>query len=287
MTTIVPAGVSPTGERVERVIDGVGTIVFENYAAGEWMTKKGEPAKKARRRYLLDGEEVDSVSSIVATLDKPALRRWIEDQATRGAVQAERLGELADVYEEDWVNRVKLLGLGASAKRDEGADRGLVIHSAFHKLGVDGTAPNPADFSAIARPWVQAAMRAWLALSPEMLEAESIICNPMLRYGGRPDLVAKVDGKVTLLDYKTSKSGRIYEQAHYQTQLYRMALHECGIPVEQVKLIGIGNDGAFEVVDCAVTEEDARALVHVYRSRKRVNAAMADQRRILKAAANG
>jgi hypothetical protein len=34
------------------------------------------------------------VSSIVGTIDKSALMIWIEQQATLGAVQAERLGEL-------------------------------------------------------------------------------------------------------------------------------------------------------------------------------------------------
>lgn len=284
MTTMVPHGVTPTGERVERVIEGVGTVVFENYGPGEWMTQKGDPAKKPRRRYLLDEEELDSVSSIVGTMDKPALQRWIEDQATRGAVQAERLGELAGVPEQDWAWRVKSLGLGASAKRDEGADRGTAIHAAFHTLAVEGNAPNPADFSAIARPWVQGAMRAWLVMDPQLIASEEIVCNPTLRYGGRPDLVAMIDGKVTLIDYKTGK-GKVFPEAHYQTRLYEMALAHCGINVEQIKLVGIGDDGAFELIDCEVSQAEAEALLMVYRSRKRVNAGMATQRQIAKAAA--
>lgn len=279
---IVPPGVSPTGERVERQIDGVGVAVFENYGPGEWLTQKGTPAKKSRRRYLLDDQELDSVSQIVGTLDKPALQRWIEDEATRGAVQAERLGELAGVPEQDWAWRVKSLGLGASAKRDEGADRGLVIHSAFHKLGVDGTVPNPADFPAIARRWVQGAMRAWLSLNPEVIAAEEIVCNPVLRYGGRPDMVAMVDGKVTLLDWKTGK-GRVFDSAHYQARLYAMALAHCGVDVERVVLVGIADDGEFEPMECQITEAEAEALVITYRARKRTNAAMADARKAARA----
>lgn len=55
------------------MIDGIGELVYENYGPGEWMTKKGDPAKIARRRYLLNDSELDSVSSIVGTIDKPAL----------------------------------------------------------------------------------------------------------------------------------------------------------------------------------------------------------------------
>jgi hypothetical protein len=278
MTAIIPPGITPTGERVERFIEGVGLVVFENYGPGTWMTKKGEPAKISRRRYLLDGEEQDAVSSITDTLDKPALQRWIEDQATRGAVVAERLGELVDVPEEDWAGRVKSLGIGATAKKEEGGDRGTVIHTAMDDL-TRGIIPNPADFPEIGRPWVRGAMRAWLKLDPKVIASEEIVCNPELGYAGRPDLVATVDGKVTLIDWKSGK-GRVFDQSHYQTRLYAMALHFCGIDVERILVVGIGNDGGHELIDCAVTEEEAKALITVYRSRKRANSSMATQRKI-------
>lgn len=284
MTIIVPNGVTPTGERLERVLDGVGTLVFENYGPGEWVTKAGAPAKTSRRRYLLDDDELDSVSSIVGTLDKPALLYWIEDQATRGAVLAERLGELEDVYEEDWMGRVKTLGLGASAKRDEGADRGTAIHAAFHTLATEGRAPNPASFPEVAQPWVQGAVCAWLAMQPKLIASEEIVCHPDHRYAGRPDLIALVDGKVTLLDYKTGK-GKVYDQAHYQTRLYEMALCALGIAIERIVIVGITDDGGFQLVDCECSDEDALALLHTFRARKRINSGMAVQRKIAKAAA--
>lgn len=284
MTTLVPTGVSPTGERVVRDIPGIGVLAFENYGPGEWMTKKGEPAKKSRRRYLLSDDELDSVSSIVDTLSKPALYNWYEDHGARGAVQAERMGELVDVPPEEIVKRIRLLGLGASAMRDEGADRGHAIHAAFHRLAVDGKVPNPADFPGIARPWVQGAMRAWLAMAPKMIAAEEIVCHPELGYGGRPDLLATVDGKTTLIDYKTGK-GRVFDQAHYQTRLYEMALRCLGVEVERILIVGIADDGGFELIDCDITEEEARGLILVYRSRKRANSSMAAQRAAARAAA--
>lgn len=284
MTIVSDPRLLPGGETIEREIEGVGTLRFENYGPGQWLTAQGDPAKNSRRRYLLDGDELDGVSSIVGALDKPALRFWIEDQATRGAVQAERLGELDDVPEEDWAKRVKSLGLGASAKRDEGADRGTAIHAAFHTLACDGRAPDPASFSAITRPWVQGAMRAWLAMAPEPVASEEIVCNQVHLYAGRPDLLAKVDGALTLVDYKTGK-GRVFDSAHYQARLYAMALASMGVEIERIILLGIADDGGFQLVDCAASEADAEALIAVYRSRRRINADMAAQRRIAKAAA--
>lgn len=290
MTTMVPLGVTPTGERIERVIDGVGTLVFENYGPGEWVTQKGEPAKKSRRRYLLDGQEVDSVSSIVDTLEKRALYAWHEDWGARGAVLAERMGELADVPDEDIIKRVRVLGLGAGAKRDEGADRGTAIHAAFHALAVEGKVPNPAEFPGIARPWVRGAMRAWLAMDPEMVASEEIVCNPVHQYGGRPDLVCVCrtdrdpERKLTLVDYKTGK-GRVYDQAHYQTRLYDMALRHCGIEVERIVIVGIDDAGDYQLVECAAREKSTEALIEVYRDRKRVNSDMSTQRAAAKALA--
>jgi hypothetical protein len=269
----------PRGEVVERLVPGLGEIRFENFGPGEWLTQKGEPAKKARRRYLLNGEEVAPVSSITGTIDKPALVAWAEKQSAIGAVRAERMGELAGVPEEEFVDRLRLLKLGASAMRDEGADRGHAIHEVFHRLATTGEPPNPADYPGAWLPWVQGAMRAWLELNPAMIEAEQIVCNPERRYAGRFDLFAKVDGVPTLLDYKTGK-GKVYDQAHYQTRLYAECFPYCGLPYpERIVIIGISDDGTFEPVECEATAEDCWALLHLFESRKRVNAGMAVQRK--------
>lgn len=265
-------------EIVVRELPGLGTLRFENLAPGEWLTKKGEPAKTARRRYLFNGEEVDGVSSIVGALDKPALLRWIEDQATRGAVHAERMGELAGLPEWEWKDRVRFLNLGASAKRDEGADRGTAVHEAFHSLATTGDAPNPADYPAIARPWLQGAIRAWMAMDPEPITSEEIVCHPEMLYAGRPDLIARVAGRRTLIDYKTGR-GRVFDQAHYQTRGYAEALPFCGDGVDRILIVGIADDGGFELVGCEATPEDWAALLRVYRSRKQINAGMAEQRK--------
>lgn len=278
--TIVPVGVTPTGERLVREIPGVGKLVFENYGPGEWMTQKGEPAKVARRRYLLDDVKLDAVSDITATLSKEALMRWIEDQATRGAVIAERMGELAGVEEDNLLYVIRELGLGASAARDEGSDRGKAVHLGMHTLATEGRAPDPATHPERWRPWIQGSVRAWLYMQPEVVSSEEIVPHAKYGYAGRPDLLAIVDGKLTLIDYKTGK-GRVYDSAHYQTRLYAMALmHSLGIEVEAIIIVGIDDDGGFQIVHCEASEDDAVALLDTFRSRKRINAGMATQRKL-------
>lgn len=262
------------GEVVERMIPGLGELRFENFAPGQWRTQKGEPAKIARRRYLLNGDVLDAVSDFCRCLDKPAMTKpngWIERMAAIGAVQAERMGELAGVPEEDWSKRMRLLNLGPTAKKEEGADRGTIIHSVFEALAAGKPVPNPSEFPALARPWLRGAIAAWQALDvTEVVAAETMVCHPELGYGGRPDLVAVADGLLTLLDYKSGK-GYAYPEAHYQTRLYDMGLRaSADIEVDRVVIVAVGDDGAFDLPKCDATELDARALIHVYRSRKRI-----------------
>lgn len=278
---------APVGEVVERAIDGLGVLRFENFGPGEWTTQKGEPAKVARRRYLLNDDDMDPVSSIVGTIEKPGLYPWYESNGAIGAVRAERLGELEGVPEEEYVKRMRLLGLGASAARDEGADRGTAVHTGLHTLVTTGEPPNPADHPGAWQPWVRGSVLAGLALglSPDtLIEAEQIVCHPERGYAGRPDLYALLGGLRTLVDYKTGK-GKVFEQAHYQTRLYAECFPYCGLePPERIVIVGIDDDGGFQLVECEATAEDCWALLETFRSRKRINAGMAAQRKAIKAA---
>ncbi len=269
------------GEVVERTIEGVGTLRFEDFGPGEWLTKKGEPAKKARRRYLLNGEEMDSVSSIVGTLSKEGLYPWHEDHGARGAVEAMEMGELEDVPIEDVVKKVRALGLGARAARDEGADRGKAIHLAFQTFAETGEAPKFSDYPKGWWPWVKGCAKAWLQLDPEPIEAEFMVVDPALGYAGRPDLLCRSKGQRVLLDYKTSTKGRIYEQGHLQTRGYSEAFEPCHLePPDRIAIIGIDDGGNVEIEDCAATAAQWRNLVATFHDRKDLNAAISAARKV-------
>lgn len=281
-------------ERIEREIPNVGTLVFENAEAGQWLTKKGTPAKKAKRTYTLTpaaaGEpaELDAVSSIVGCMHKQALLGWYEKCGAIGAIRAVRAGEIDDtVPEEEVIDRVRLLGLGADRQKSDAADRGTAIHTVFEALAQGGEPPDPAEFPEEARPWLQGAVSAWLALDPEPTEVEQIVCHPDDRYAGRPDLVAHVRGVPTLIDYKTGK-GRIYPESQYQTRLYERARRACGQePCERLLVIGVKDDGGFEVCESAVTDEDAASLLALFRSRREVERWITAQRAVGAAVLNG
>lgn len=270
-------------EMIERWLPGVGLLVFESAGIGQWLTQKGEPAKKAKRCYTLfplEGEKFicDGVSSIPGCLHKPALLGWYEDYGARGAVKAHRLGELEDVPDEEIIERVRFLGLGADDQRDAAALRGTAIHAVLDDLA-HNREPDPSSMPPEWRPWFDGAIAAWDELQPEAVEIEQIVCHPEDRYAGRFDLVARVDGALTLLDYKTGK-GRVYSEAHYQARLYERARVRCGFePVERIVVVGVDDRGGFTLSEGLVSDEEAEALLRLYRSKQRVDRALGVQRR--------
>ncbi len=275
------------GEVYEREIPGVGLLRFEQCAPGEWLTKAGAPAKVGHRCYRIGEQVLASVSDVVGTLNKGALMDWCEKHTAIGMRQAVLTGEIDDTIPDDELaGRLALLGLGASAARDAGAYRGHLIHSVFETLAAGDEPPNPAEFPDVARPWLQGATRAWLLMAPEVEIVEGAVVNSEHGYAGRFDLIARIDGKRTLVDYKTSARGKVFDGAHYQTKLYAMALEQSGIePVEDVLIVGVDGEGGVQLVPCEASEDDASGLVAVYQSRKRINAAMATTRKAAKAAA--
>ena len=76
---------------------------------------------------------------------------------------------------------------------------------------------------------------------------EKIVCSPEHLVAGRLDSLAFVDGKLSLIDFKTSS--HIDEGYFLQTAGYAMCLEDMGIPVEQRIILRLPKDGDdFEAV---------------------------------------
>lgn len=263
-------------ERIERALPDIGALVFENAEIGQWLTQKGEPAKKAKRAYTLDGTEFVSVTTILDVLAKPALIAWAEDHGARGAIEAHRMGELPDdLPPEEIIGRVRALDLGAGAVKRRAAKRGLDLHDALEAWALTGDLPDPADMDPEHRPYLRGLARALLALDPEPIAAEQITCSPTHQYAGRYDLRALIDGKVTMLDLKTSASGRPYPEAHLQLQAYALAEEEIGAGMpERMIALGVSPEGTFCADDCCATREHWLLVLGAYRSMCEVRDAM-------------
>ena len=77
----------------------------------------------------------------------------------------------------------------------------------------------------------------------EVIAAEKAYVSDTYRYGGTIDLLARIDGQVTVLDAKTGRA--IYAEMAYQLAAYANLVAECGgLRVDAVRILQIGRTGA-------------------------------------------
>lgn len=209
----------------------------------------GEPQQ---RRYLIDGERLPSVTTILGTLSKgDALLHW--------AVGLTRDGQ-------DW-----------REVRDEAARRG---HGQHHLLlqSMLGERTSLSDLSEEYRGWGQAGFRWLRAREPKVIAAEKMIADPAAGYAGRFDLLTTIDGERTLTDFKTvtafkrDQKGNLrppYDENLLQLDLYAGALEASGYgSAERGLIVRLGPDGDYDetFIDLDVTR--GLAVLAAYRAKR-------------------
>jgi hypothetical protein len=166
-----------------------------------------ENVKGRGRHYRTHEDElVPSVTNIIGILDKPALPRWAANMVAERAMHLKHsLGNMSD---SEVVDTLK----GAPwSKSQRAADRGTDIH-AYLEARLNGLEPE--ELSADAEPY-KAAADDWfdaVGASFEDVQTEVTLFHP--RYAGTTDLIGRVDGRINIVDFKTSKA--IYDEAALQ-----------------------------------------------------------------------
>ena len=173
---------------------------------------------KAHIRYKLDdGTKVPGVTTVLGILNKPALVKW--------------------------ANNLGLQGIDSTKYRDEMADIGTLAHQMivdyFNKVETDTT-----DYS---KNQIDLAENCLLSFwewekghKIEVIMAEAQLVSPHYGYGGTIDCYCMLDGKPTLLDFKTGKA--IYPEMLYQLAAYVELLTEDGKLIEATRILRIGRD---------------------------------------------
>ena len=76
----------------------------------------------------------------------------------------------------------------------------------------------------------------------ELIAADLEMVSDAHRFGGKLDVFASVDGKRTVIDFKTGRS--IYLEAVIQVAAYAEMLKERGEQVDEIRILQIGRTGA-------------------------------------------
>ncbi len=257
--------------------------------------------KKNARKYPRNGREYWSVTTVLDAINKPALVEWASrsarDATRQVAVEAYRLAHPVPAGP----GRQQCLGLDPSsfvalveklqgrrpahlAASEQATSIGSLVHARIEaelrwELGQSVPLPEVpretvVDGRAVAHPAWSAyrAYRAWRAAHDvRVVSVEQKVYSDRYEYAGTADLVAYVDGVLTVGDFKTSKA--VYGEYRLQVAAYRQAVLEME-PDVQPPVGGLvlrfpkteGDD--FEAH--AVPWEEQDELLSVFLSAKRV-----------------
>lgn len=214
----------------------------------------------AGRFYEVDGEMYPSVTHILGCIGKPALINWAANQERSLVMTAatELYADLANTPPMSKAAYTATLQYRCGKEKahrkalDKAADIGSQVHGLIEwnlrrQLGQQvGAEPRVVDDA----QWAFMAFQDWagsVSLKPRYIE--QTVWSRRYGYAGTMDLLADVNGMLTLVDFKTGKA--IYGEAHLQNVAYQVALDEMGHSTPAggliVRLPKVQTDPEFEV----------------------------------------
>lgn len=204
---------------------------------------------KAHIRYKTsDGVIVPGATTITGLLNKPYLVRW--------------------------ANNLGLEGIDSSKYTDEAAAIGTLAH-AMIQADLQGLEIDKSQYSPLQIDLAENALISFFEWKShhkiEPIYCEVPFVSDRMKYGGTVDCYCILDGKPTLLDFKTSKA--IYPEYFVQLAAYAELLRENGCEVAETRILRVGRDATegFEersVADTRKWFDIFRHLLDIYYLKK-------------------
>jgi len=176
-------------------------------------------------KHELAGQYTRGVTTYIGIKDKSrALCIWATETAAQYLI--DQLNEGREITQDDVIQSMSLY----NQKRDDAADIGTKIHDwceyfIKHKLGQEGYEKQPElpEFTENKSVYLGAvAFLEWVtAHEVEFIASEQIVYDRDEKYIGTADIIAKVDGRLALIDLKSSSG--LYNPVRLQTAAYAMA----------------------------------------------------------------
>lgn len=214
--------------------------------------------KKIGENLWTPEEPVVGTTGVIAILAKPALMQWPLREAYNYLMTKQ--GEL--------INK-KVLDEASAAhklKSQKGKDAGTDGHALVEKLlgGEDIKEPPETEAKSVYQ-----AFKLWQEdFAPEPLYIEQQFYSLTHGFAGTCDLVAKIGGKLTVIDFKTTNPSYynpdgIYAENYAQLGAYILGLEEMlGIEVEEAEIVNLPKNGKEYKVkslsDIGMSIEDAK-----------------------------
>lgn len=160
--------------------------------------------------YVLDGERIPGVTTVIGILDKPALVNWAAEQSANFAVE-----NWAMLTELPLVERMKRIKNARYASNRRAVVKGNRIHALGERLALGEAVEVPADI----QTQVSAYARFLDTWQLQTVATETPVAHSEYRYGGTFDLISRTDRFGTaLMDIKTGKG--VYSEVALQLNAY-------------------------------------------------------------------
>lgn len=233
-----------------------------------------------RPRYTIDGKAATGVTTILGSINKPALVDWAAKMAYQDCAdnQYDPVTIATIIKEKDYAHKKK-----SDSAKDVGTDAHADVEKYIRwKMGeTESFTINP-ETAHIVQPFIDWAEgrvpvkkkthtydKNSIEIVPttiKFLRAEQSVFSLKYFYAGTFDFLAEIDGKKYICDFKTS-TGIYGREYFYQTAAYRNAIGELGWGTDVAGSIIIrsgkeGND--LEVRYSEVYEQDFSAFLAAY-----------------------
>lgn len=223
-----------------------------------------------KHRYKINGEFAYGVTTALGIINKPFLVQWAASQAADYVKSSLKPGQALDELE--------IQELVASArkahitKRDGAADAGTYVHNWIESF-VRGEKPETPVNDKLAKV-INDFRKWWDTTKPEVISPERMLCSPTHKLAGTTDLICRINGKLTIVDWKTGSG--IYPEMFLQMGAYAlMYQEETGEEVEQLTIVNASIKNMFQTQSVTqvkpFTEQYLRAY-QLYVGQKEVEA---------------
>lgn len=169
-------------------------------------------------QYKIDGQRVPSVTSALSCIAKPGLVYWSANVACQYLINI--LNNNSSITPQD----IEIAHKQHLAKKEEAATSGTMVHewAEGYIKGAKPTFPEDQEVMNGVSAFLQ-----WVDQhNVKFISSERFVYSLSRNYVGQMDAEAEIDGKLCVIDFKTSKG--IYKEMLYQTAAYQKAAEEEG-----------------------------------------------------------
>ncbi|MGW6638478.1 hypothetical protein [Streptomyces cyaneofuscatus] len=178
--------------------------------------------KRGGSRFYVDPDDgaikVPGVTSVVGMLPKDFLTYWAAKQSAEAAVNNWDI--VSKLCERDPAGAIDYLKSAHRRTSKAASDLGSTAHDYFERLARGDNVPLR-QVHADVKPHVTYFKQFLDEIQPEFLHLEETVWSDEHQYAGSFDAIAKVDGEVVCLDWKTSRE--VYDSVALQLSAYRYA----------------------------------------------------------------